>query len=173
MSLNRYLRFDSEKAIEMILYVAARLPQPSRFYIAKIFYFADQQHLNDYGRFLCDDQYVAMKNGPVPSNIYDILKGVAGEARATDHAKASLSVEGRTVTGLRAPMLDQLSPSEIECLDAAIATYGACKFGELSEKSHDSAWQSADENDFISVEDLLNLTQKPAQTREYWLGQRI
>jgi uncharacterized phage-associated protein len=42
-------------------------------------YFADRKHLEKYGRFICGDSYVAMKHGPVPSEIYDILKAVISD----------------------------------------------------------------------------------------------
>lgn len=63
--------FDPEKAVEVILYVASRVRDSGFHRVSKILYFADRDHLAMYGRFICGDSYVAMKNGPVPSGAYD------------------------------------------------------------------------------------------------------
>ena len=71
--------FDLQKSIQAILYVANRLNRKDFHKIFKILYFADRNHLSDYGRTITGDFYVAMDDGPVPSKIYDIFKIVRGD----------------------------------------------------------------------------------------------
>jgi uncharacterized phage-associated protein len=142
-------KFDSEKAVETILYIAQRARIPDFLHICKILYFADKNHLEEYGRFICGDHYIAMSNGPVPSGTYDILK----QARITK--QHGFIVQGSySVAPLRGPDLSVLSESDIESLDIAISQYGGMSIGELIEISHDEAWQAADENALISVEKI-------------------
>ena len=41
-------------------------------------FFADKEHLLDYGRPITGDSYVAMEHGPVPTSTRDILKFDSG-----------------------------------------------------------------------------------------------
>ncbi|MCW7083120.1 Panacea domain-containing protein [Escherichia coli] len=68
------VRFDSEKALEAILYVASKAPIPDIYHVGKILYYADRFHLESFGRLITGDHYNAMKDGPVASNTYDIIK---------------------------------------------------------------------------------------------------
>ena len=43
----------------------------------------------------------------------------------------------------------------MECLNHSAAKYGSLSFAKLTELSHDLAWESADENDLIDVEDII------------------
>ncbi len=43
--------FDEDVAIEVVLYIANRVPDPTFHLIFKIMYFADKAHLERYGRF--------------------------------------------------------------------------------------------------------------------------
>lgn len=150
--------FDPEKAVEVILYVATRVGNPGFHRISKILYFADRDHLAKYGRFICGDSYVAMKHGPVPSGAYDILKHVRGDSLSCSvpHAKESFRVENdKLIIPFKDANLDLLSDSERESLDAAITKYGTMSFGQLTELSHDKAWDSADENEFIAIEQIV------------------
>lgn len=150
--------FDPEKAVEVILYVANRVGDPGFHRISKILYFADREHLANYGRFICGDSYVAMKHGPVPSGMYDILKHVRGDSLScpVPHATESFRVEdSKKVVPFKDADLDLLSDSERECLDAAIAKYGKMPFKKLTDLSHDKAWDSADENELIEVEQIV------------------
>ncbi len=150
-------KFDPDKAVEIILYIANRVGDPGFHRLSKILYFADRDHLAKYGRFICGDNYVAMKLGPVPSGFYDILKHVRGDDLPcpVPHATESFRVEGdKYVVTYKDADLDLLSESERECLDEAIAKYGQMPFGVLTDASHDAAWDSADANDFIDVEQI-------------------
>ncbi len=141
--------FDAQKALEVILYVAQRTPAPDVIHICKTLYFADRQHLEEYGRFICGDEYVAMKNGPVPSGAYDLLRAVNQAEPAVPFIR-----RGNRIFPNREADLSMLSESDIECLDQAISEYGALPFNELSQRSHDAAWNAADENDSISLESI-------------------
>lgn len=127
-------QFDERKAIETLLYVARRAPIPDRFHVCKIIFFADKYHLENYGRFIFGDFYAAMKNGPVPSRAYDLIK--AADAGKIDEIKT----DDLNVTALRDPNLAEFSESDIEALDGAIAQYGTIPFGRLSLMSHEGAW---------------------------------
>ena len=153
-----HLKFDAEKAVETILYIANRAPHPDIYHVLKIMYFADKEHLSKYGRLICNDTYIAMNNGPVPSGTYDIIKHVRGDGYhpcIDEHASKSFDVHPKPdnkMVPLRMADLDFQRESDIECLNDSIAQYGRLSFGELKELSHDKAFESADVNDEIPIE---------------------
>ena len=68
--------FDPDKAVETILYIANKVQGTDFHRISKLMYFADKIRLEESGRFICGDSYMAMKHGPVPCKTYDILKSI-------------------------------------------------------------------------------------------------
>lgn len=156
--MNALFSFDSDKALNAILWVAEMVKDPTFHRISKVIYFADKLHLERYGRLICGDSYCAMKHGPVPSAIYDMLKAVRGDGSSEYQAEAqrAFEVQGRmTVKPLRKADAEVLSESDIECLNESIQTYGRMSFDELTKVSHDEAWNSADENDLIDIEQII------------------
>jgi uncharacterized phage-associated protein len=151
--------FDKDAAVAAVLYIASRAQDPTFHRIFKLMYFADKAHLERYGRFICGDSYVAMKHGPVPTAVYDILKAVRGgnssfiSEDVMAAFKGALSVVDYTVVPLKEPDLDALSDSDIECLEEAVKRYGDKAFKDLENASHDFAWENVDENDFMRIED--------------------
>jgi uncharacterized phage-associated protein len=153
--------FDAEKGIEAVAYIAHRLAMPTLHSVFKILYFADLKHLARYGLLISDDNYVAMKHGPVPSKIYDIAKAVRdnggfvpGEVAA--YAKGAFQIDGQyRIRLLREPDEDKFSESDLECMDETVKEHGGKSFQELTALSHDAAWESADENDYIGVEQMV------------------
>jgi hypothetical protein len=77
------LRPNVEKTMAAIAYLIAKAGVQKRlmsqYDILKMLFLADKAHLNTYGRPVTFDNYFAMKEGPVPSFAYDLLK----ENRAT------------------------------------------------------------------------------------------
>jgi uncharacterized phage-associated protein len=141
-------RFDASKAVEIILYIANRLPKDiaDRLYISKVVYTADRYHLRSYGRFLCGDRYIHMGAGPVPSGIYDFLKG------KKDTLERPIGRIGEKIIPKRDADTDYLSESDIECLDQAIQEIGSLNQQDVIDRCHDSAWEETAPNRTITVE---------------------
>ena len=78
------VQFDKTKALNALLYVANRIQRKDFHKIFKIIYFAERQHLADWGRPITGDTYIAMEAGPVPSRIYAMLKMVRGDSYLLD-----------------------------------------------------------------------------------------
>lgn len=149
-------KFDPKKGLEVLLYISQK--SGNMYNALKVLYFADKEHLEKYGRLICGESYVAMREGPVPSGLYDIIKYRRGEGIpifAEIPIDASFSMDGYLIIPNREPDLDYLSASDVECLDAAIVKYGDMSFSSLKRLSHDEAYKSADQNDFISLESLI------------------
>ncbi|WP_182056504.1 Panacea domain-containing protein [Pantoea sp. ME81] len=173
-------RFDSEKALEAILYVASKAPIPDLYHVGKLMYFADRKHLERYGRLITGDNYKAMKNGPVASGAYDLLKLARGDVGqrcpagcTPEIVRESLVVSSggdHAVNVKRDFNADFLSKSDIICLDEAIAEYGTLTFGELNDISHDDVWRSASRNDEIPLEVIAAHSKNGQDLLEYLHG---
>lgn len=129
--------FDMHKTVEAILYIIKRTPMPTFMSVAKLLYFADKTSLEAYGGFITGDTYVAMQHGPVPSNTYDIMR----EARDTNEFGFEV-VYNHHLRALRDANLDELSESDVQCLQVVIDAYGKFPTWQLRELSHDDAWKS-------------------------------
>ncbi|MDR2148525.1 MAG: SocA family protein [Tannerella sp.] len=151
--------FDLEKSIQAILFIANRLERKDFHKIFKILYFADREHLSQYGRTITGDTYVAMKDGPVPSKIDDIFKAVRGDSFFTEYAgeyhKYFNVHNWYFIHPNMDANLDCLSESDVEMLTGSLKKYGSLSWDEIREKSHDYAWRATPSNGQISLEDIL------------------
>lgn len=153
--------FDREKALEAILFIAERLSAPTLHSISKMLYLSDKLHLQEYGRLICGDRYIAMEYGPVPSAIYDMMKVADGRESIDvdwdELIKEAFQVSlGRNIEPLRLANMDFLSESEKNCITETIETYGHKSFGELTDITHDAAWNEVSDNQPIPVEAIAN-----------------
>ena len=145
--------FDFNKAKEVLLYITKQVPD--LYKALKILYFADKMHLSRYGRFINGDKYIAMRNGPVPSESYDIIKVARGDSvnRFDYDVKSLFKLNGNHVKPQREANLEYLSKTEIECLDASIKENKGLSFEEVHKKSQDKAYKNSEKsNDEMSVE---------------------
>ena len=151
--------FKKEVALHAILYIAQHVERKDIHKICKILYFADREHLSRYGRSITGDTYIAMAFGPVPSKVDDIFQAVRGDSYFSDVAgdlKEYFEFTNRfIIKPKREADLDYLSESDLECLDHAIAICKDKDFGELTNLSHDLAWQNTQRDRAMSVKDIL------------------
>lgn len=156
-------KFDWQKAIEAIDFIARHKPKITQYYIGKIMFFADREHLLDYGRPVTGDRYVAMEHGPVPSGVRDILKADSDfpdEILDTLNYHISIEHDGnkQMVSSNEKGDLNRLSGSDQEYLLAALKEYSSMSFKQLKNLSHeDSAYQKAWEADGNANEMDLDL----------------
>ena len=164
--------FDRDKALEAILFIAKSLQNSTFHSISKMFYLSDKLHLQEYGRMIFGDRYIAMEYGPVPSAIYNMMK-VAAKEQSIDVdwdeiIQEALGVRhGREVLPKRDCDMDMLAESEVECLQKTIAKYGKKTFGELTDITHDSAWHATDDNQTIPMESIVATLPNAAEVAGY------
>jgi hypothetical protein len=176
------IKFSPEKAVEYLLFLSTKLASPTIHEVLKIRYFADKLHLARYGFMASGDTYVAMTYGPVPSNTYHLLRAARGDRSAYIHplffeyVAGALAVSDRhEVLPLREPRLEFLAPSDLACLEEAIARFGGLDFGERTRLSHDAAWKAAwDKADAIradtydmTVEDIAGTLENGEEVLEH------
>jgi uncharacterized phage-associated protein len=160
---------DIDKTIEVMLYISNSTQD--LFHIMKILYFADKFHLEGYGRLITGDNYIAMKDGPVPSGAYDLIKHVRGDGFLVPGVEPELAfiVEGRTtVAPIREVNLEYLSESDIECLNKAIESFANMSFPELWRVAHDEeSYKNADFNNDISMTSIVQSLENGNEIFEY------
>ena len=120
-------------------------------HLFKVMYFAQEEHLAIYGIPMMYDTFMARKHGPVASLTYKVLRVAEGkimDATGELYDFASdliLSVkDGHQVVTLAEGVqcdMDELSRSNVRILDKWIDRCKDIKSFDLSEMSHDKAWQ--------------------------------
>lgn len=151
---------ETAKLLAPCLYVLTKGGTVTIHHLSKILYVADRSHIAKYGRTITGDDYVAMKNGPVPSRLYDFIKvakGTSDGAFITRYAAFIpdfLSCSNIHVSAKRSPNMDFLSLSDIEALDEAINMVGQMDFGQRTDFTHDSAWKSVGINRVIPLTEI-------------------
>lgn len=152
-------QFDEKKGVEVLTYVASKWPGLTAFYASKVLFFAEKFHLNRYSRPIVGDTFIAMPNGPVPSTLYDFIKGHLEQSGDPEAIVAALSIEQQPyprVDARRQPDLDALSQTDIECLDEAIEFCRGRKFPALSDLTHqERAWREAPVNGPMDYEHMI------------------
>lgn len=151
-----YSATDIQHGITLMAYIVDQLGGEGDFLrIFKILYFADRQHLATYGRTVSNDKYIAMKNGPVPSLVYDLAKYLRGDGFLISQEipmSRYFDLLGKSTLRLKeTPDYDLLSESDQEAIERAIQENKFLDFNSLSNKSHDTAWQNANFNDDMDL----------------------
>lgn len=137
-------KIDRSKSINSLLYIIQSLQEKcigaDIHKVMKLMYFADRDHLVKYGFPITGDTYIKLPYGPVPSFSNYVARD------ENDDFKGLVSREGNYLSINQHPDLDDLSNSEIKCINESIETYAAFSFDDLTKISHSSAYNSSDWN---------------------------
>jgi uncharacterized phage-associated protein len=138
---NMAIRFQTNprKALEVIVWFANKRPGIDFHSILKLLFFADKDHLNEWGRPIVGDRYNALQYGPVAQMTYDILKRDPLALEELKTASTDLPFEVQNsycVYPHRAPDLDRLSETDVDALEAAWERYAHLDFKERTDESH-------------------------------------
>jgi len=152
------MKFNELKAVHAVLYITEKLKRKDFHKIFKILYFSDREHLNVYGRTITGDVYIAMTDGPVPSKLYDIFKSVRGDSYYKDDGTFSqyFSVVSWDLIEAKAKAdINELSKTDLICIDNSLKTYSDMSWDEIREKSHDYAWRNTTLNRAIDFANII------------------
>lgn len=135
-----------------VLYVLNAFPDGVDYIkLFKILYFAQRQHLVEYGRTIFDDTFQARQFGPVSGFIRKGLKlKELAKSLSPDFELFAVGIdiiinpECQIIKSSQQADRDELSLSEIKCLDRYITEFKDMKSSDVSKISHkDSAWIKA------------------------------
>lgn len=167
---DEFIRYkpNIKKIIEVMLYITRKLSSVDRYKLVKLIYLADVKHLNEYWRPITYDSMIAMKNGPVPSATYNILKR---DKRFTSYNIdyddlpfdfINLGKHDGVGNPKREVNTKIFSKSDLEVLDCIIDEYKDASFQDLYDLTHKHigykrAWESRGDNkgNPIRYEDLV------------------
>lgn len=156
-----FFRFSVQKTIQAVG-VLLRQARGRMEYLRllKLLYIADREHLRDFQRPIVGTRLVAMKNGPLHSEVYDLVKG---EHLAEQLWSEYVRREGHEVELLKDPGVSELSAAEVRTLTTISDRYQAVSEWDLVEITHDfPEWienypdDSENTSHIIPFEGLLN-----------------
>ncbi len=136
-----------QKCIEVVLYLIENTKNADIYHILKRVFSADKYHLNKYARPVTGDSYFALKNGTVPSAIYDILKGEILCLQYINDSQYPFKKIDNTYyfEANRSYNAELLSESDIEALSYGINEYtDDMDFRKIEDKNHnEECWKKA------------------------------
>lgn len=137
------------KIVELLLYLAHKMPGADKYQAVKFFYLADREHLARYGRPITSERYFALKYGPVASNAKDLLEGDRFTMRKAGINELPFEVKQVDRPGPdRAPLVvigapkreidrDLFSRSDLKVFDEVLERHGNLDFDALFNLTHD------------------------------------
>jgi uncharacterized phage-associated protein len=143
---------DTEKVFNAVAYFAGNCEGSTKMKICKLLYFADKEHLLQYGRPITGDTYVKKQYGPTPSAGLSMLQGRAS-TRKTALFQSKVAVHQNDVRALSSPDLKVFSRSDLRVMEQVCKKYGHLTAAQLSDRSHrEPAWKKTPNNHLIDFE---------------------
>ncbi len=137
----------------VLLYILTHSNDSKRdiYSLVKAAYYAQQNHLAQYGTPLFKDCICALPFGPVPSNIYNVLKMASGDSNELNYhrsddmylASDAINFESGLYSAKEDPNMDFLSKSDIESLNYGIEKVAKMSFNQIKEDTHGKEWNRA------------------------------
>lgn len=171
--MHKIIAMTSEDALTIkavLMYIINHSGSDRRdvYSIVKSAYYAQQLHFAKWALPIYDDRIAALRFGPVPSAIYNILRLARGEEkerrflknRGLDVAAEAIGFDNENFNAKEEADIRYLSQSAIGCLDAAIAKVAAMNFEEIVKDTHGAEWNRAFHNSTSKVMDDLNIARE-------------
>ena len=150
-------KFSAEKAFAAIHWMTGEC-QPIDLHTAlKACYFADKSHLNEYFQPIFGATYRAMKYGPVPLEIYEMMKGERLWLWETNQDNMPWSIQGHNLmlSGQNSKAdTSCLSESEMNHLNAGLQKSNTMNFTARTAATHGPDWKAAN-GGRMRYEDML------------------
>lgn len=125
--------FDYNKATQIVSYLI-KLNKTNLNYTKaiKLIYIADRESLKNNRLPISLDKYVSMDNGPVVSNIYDLIRGTI----KNDYWNSHIAKEGYDLRLIKSADINLLSKDEIETLEYIDEEFKSYDYRDLISYCH-------------------------------------
>jgi hypothetical protein len=144
------LRPNYKKILESVLFLISEAERRNLYVteydIVKSIFLADVAHLNQYARPITFDNFVAMKDGPVPSATRDVLQpefnpryqfsGEVWPPWDRERSPADGPLAHKFVKPKRRADLRVLSETDVHALSEALSVIKSLRFSEIRSETH-------------------------------------
>lgn len=155
MTRARY-RFAADKAFDAIHYMASQSDDLDLHTALKACYFSDKSHLNEHHQPVFGATYRAMKYGPVPLEIYEMIKGESLWLSELSVEKMPWQLSGYKIIADRSnEALETFSESELEHFQEGFAKSRTLSFTSRTAATHGPDWQAAN-GGMMRYEDMID-----------------
>jgi uncharacterized phage-associated protein len=139
-------KFAASKARAAIHWIVAEHHNVDLHAGLKACYFADKSHLNEHGRPIFGATYKAMKFGPVPLEIYEMMKGEVIWLIESGVPAFPWRIDGHQLRSIDNSHADVSTLSETDLLHLAsgLDRSRQMTFNERTAATHGPDWQKAD-----------------------------
>ena len=157
------------KAVLLYILTHSNDGQRDIYSLVKTAYYAQQNHLAQYGPPLFKDCICALPFGPVPSNIYNVLKMASGDSNELNYhrsddmhlASDAINFKSGRYSAKEDPNMDFLSKSDIESLNYGIEKVAKMSFNQIKEDTHGMEWNRAfNSKSSLKEMNLLNIAKE-------------
>ncbi len=150
-------RFSTQKAYAAIHWMVSHGTAVDLHAALKTCYFADKSHINEHFQPIWGANYKAMKYGPVPLEIYQMMKGEGLFLWEVEAEETPWRLEGYRLStkGNSKPDMSVFSESEMEHLEAGFALSSGMNFTSRTAATHGRDWQVAN-GDRMRYEDMID-----------------
>ena len=157
------------KAVLLYILTHSNDGQRDIYILVKTAYYAQQNHLAQYGTPLFKDCICALPFGPVPSNIYNVLKMASGDSNELNYhrsddmhlASDAINFKSGRYSAKEDPNMDFLSKSDIESLNYGIEKVAKMSFNQIKEDTHGMEWNRAfNSKSSLKEMNLLNIAKE-------------
>lgn len=104
--------------------------------LVKMLYYADRLALQELHYPITGDSFASLKNGPIVSGIYDLVKGVYGGGRQKLWNEYIGKRAGHTIPLVKSPSLNSLSKSELRILKSSFEKIVGMSYDRLVRWTH-------------------------------------
>lgn len=150
-------RFAARKALAAVGWMLRQQDRLDFHTILKACYFADKEHLNRYGRPVFGARYRAMTYGPVPLEIYEMLKAEPYWLAELERDRYPWEPTGYRVHRLtdEPQEEDHVSESDWQAIRAGFEKARGMTFNQRTAATHGPDWQRANlgEMDYADMVD--------------------
>lgn len=166
-----YFNFNHAKGTQALNYFALHEGgKINEMKVLKLVFLADRYHLRKYGRLITNDNYLAMKHGPVPSTVKDIAESndYLDDTTKDYSLRFIKPVENRVLKSVNKLEESVLSESDLEALKFAWDNFGHLDQFQLRDLTHlYPEWEkyrdSIDSKSCIPMQ-VLDFLQDPTDT---------
>lgn len=156
------------KAVLLYIIKNSRDDRRDVYSIVKTAYYAQQLHFVHWALPIFNDRIAALPFGPVPSNLYNILRLSRGEENerrflqqeGLDAISDAIGFDSESFYVKEEPDLNYLSESNIECLNEAIQKVAFMNFDNIVKDTHGIEWRRAYCESPNKIMDNLNIARE-------------